>query len=298
MTVKVDSTTDTAEQILAATGSAKEPVAEVVAAKPEVDTPAAPEAKTPDTTPEAPAATEDDEDDAEDSDGQPKKKKGGFQKKIDKLTKRASDAEAQLELLRRQLTPPEPKAPERTAEPKAAEGRPDPETFDTHAEYIEALADWKVEQRFKDREAKETQTKEKAAAEERNKGWLQKLEAGREKYDDFDEKMAANVPVSPAMAEVLTTSDVGDDLAYYLGSNPAEAVRIANMSPVAAARELGKIEAQFVKKDSAEAPVAKTKPKPVTPVSGRATANVSKNPDDMNFQEFKAWRNKQLSNRG
>jgi hypothetical protein len=47
------------------------------------------------------------------------------------------------------------------------------------------------------------------------------------------------------MAETIKSSDIGPDLAYWLGSNPKEADRISRLSPLLQAREIGKIEAKI-----------------------------------------------------
>jgi hypothetical protein len=71
------------------------------------------------------------------------------------------------------------------------------------------------------------------------------------------------------MAETIQASDVGPDLAYYLGTNPKEADRISRLSPYMQAKEIGKIEAKL----SDNPPVKKTTsaPPPIAPISGRGT---------------------------
>jgi hypothetical protein len=70
------------------------------------------------------------------------------------------------------------------------------------------------------------------------------------------------------MAETIKASDLGPDLAYWLGSNPKEAERISRLSPLLQAREIGKIEAKL-----GSEPVQKkttSAPEPIRPVSARA----------------------------
>ena len=56
---------------------------------------------------------------------------------------------------------------------------------------------------------------------------------------------------------------------YYLGSNPKDAERISRMSPLAQAKEIGKIEAKL----SSNPPVKKTTsaPAPISPVTARSS---------------------------
>jgi hypothetical protein len=70
-------------------------------------------------------------------------------------------------------------------------------------------------------------------------------EEARGKYDDF-EQVAYNpkLPITNVMAETIQSSDIGPELAYYLGSNPKEAERISACRPFAG-KEIGKIEAKL-----------------------------------------------------
>jgi hypothetical protein len=76
------------------------------------------------------------------------------------------------------------------------------------------------------------------------------------------------------MAQTIQASDVGPDIAYYLGSNPREADRISRMSPYLQAKEIGKIEAKLA---DSPIPVKKTSsaPPPIKPVSAKGTSGSS-----------------------
>ncbi len=54
------------------------------------------------------------------------------------------------------------------------------------------------------------------------------------------------VPISNAMAEVIRESEVSPKILRHLANNKAEATRIYALSPLAAARELGRIEAKIM----------------------------------------------------
>ena len=97
-------------------------------------------------------------------------------------------------------------------------------------------------------------------------------EEARSKYDDF-EQVAYNpkLPVTNVMAETIQSSEIGPELAYYLGSNPKEAERISRMTPLSQAKEIGKIEAKLV----SAPPVKKTTsaPAPISPVTARSSGS-------------------------
>jgi len=104
--------------------------------------------------------------------------------------------------------------------------------------------------------------------------YQEREEAAREKYTDF-EQVAYNpkLTITNVMAETIQSSDIGPELAYYLGSNPKDAHRIANLSPLSQAKEIGKIEAKL----AADPPMKKTTsaPAPITPVTARSSGGAA-----------------------
>lgn len=116
--------------------------------------------------------------------------------------------------------------------------------------------------------------------------WADQAEDARKKYADFDKVVSApDVPITPTMARMITASDAGADVAYYLGTNKAEAARIAQMSDLDAARSIGAIEARL---SLPQVKTQSTTPDPVTPVRPKGTAQ--KRPEDMTASEYRAWR--------
>ena len=67
---------------------------------------------------------------------------------------------------------------------------------------------------------------------------------GNTKFRDFDAVINGGLApfLNDAMREELGTSDLGADVAYYLGKNPGEAARIAQLEPRALAREIVRLE--------------------------------------------------------
>jgi len=134
--------------------------------------------------------------------------------------------------------------------------------FESPEAYAEALAYQKAEELLAKREAAKQQSQVLESYHDLE-------EEARTKYDDF-EQVAYNpkLPITNVMAETIQSSDVGPELAYYLGSNPKEADRISRMSPLSQAKEIGKIEAKLV----SAPPVRKTTsaPAPISPVTARS----------------------------
>jgi hypothetical protein len=73
------------------------------------------------------------------------------------------------------------------------------------------------------------------------------------------------------MAEIIRSSDVGPDLAYYLGKNREEAVRISEMTVAQQGAALARLEVKI----SNAPPVKKTSsaPAPISPVNPRGSAS-------------------------
>jgi len=133
--------------------------------------------------------------------------------------------------------------------------------FESTEAYAEALALQKAEELIAKREAAKQQSQVLESYHERE-------EEARSKYDDF-EQVAYNpkLSITNVMAETIQSSDIGPELAYYLGSNPKDADRISRMTPLGQAKEIGKIEAKL----AAEPPVKRTTsaPTPISPVTAR-----------------------------
>ena len=139
------------------------------------------------------------------------------------------------------------------------------EQFNSPEEYADLLAERKAEELLARREQARAQS-------EIIESYHDKEEEARNKYDDF-EQVAYNpkLPITNEMAQTIQSSDVGPDMAYYLGSNPKEAERISRLSPLQQAKELGKIEAKL-----AESPVVKktsSAPAPIAPITARSTGS-------------------------
>jgi hypothetical protein len=139
-----------------------------------------------------------------------------------------------------------------------------PDNFADAQAYADALAERKAQELLAKRDAEAERAATLDAYQDRE-------EEARNKYDDF-EQVAYNpkLPVTETMAQTIQASEIGPDVIYYLGSNPKEAERIARLSPLLQAREIGKIEAKM----AANPPAKKTStaPAPIAPVTARTSS--------------------------
>jgi hypothetical protein len=196
----------------------------------------------------------------DDAAAQPKRKHWAHER-IDDLTRQRREAERQAEYWKAKATQ-----------------SVDPNTL----EYEEGIAE-RVSQRHRQEQA---DTAKETAGQLAVEAFTYRETIARDKFADYDVVARnPNVPITPAMAEIIRDSDVGPDLAYHLGKNPTEAARIAALPSTRQAVELGKLEARV----TAPKPLPKQPPAPVNPVSGIA-AGGTKDPGEMSMAEFKAWR--------
>lgn len=240
------------------------------------------------------------------------KRKGGWQRKIEKQQR---TIEALVEQLTKTGATPAKETPKSAPEPVR---KPTPNDFvidgtDTYDQtaYLEAVADWKVEQRLKDAEAKREESRKteeaKSSQQKAIEAWRSKHATTLAKHDDYDEAIgSADVVVSPLMHEAIMTSDVGAELAYFFATNEDEALNISRMNSYQAARAIGAIEAKFAPQESAakeeadkpvEPPPSKA-PAPITPVSRPSAAARPFDPvadADLPYKEWVKKREAQLN---
>jgi hypothetical protein len=136
--------------------------------------------------------------------------------------------------------------------------------YESTEEYAVALAEKLLEQREKQKQYSEVL-----------ESYIDREEEARSKYDDYQQVVYNDrLMISDAMAEAIRSADNGPDIAYHLGSNPKEAERIARLSPLLQAKEIGRIEAKL----SDEPPATKQTtraPAPISPVGSARTTSTS-----------------------
>lgn len=166
--------------------------------------------------------------------------------------------------------------------------KPKAEDYADYAEFLEALAEHKAEEKLIQREnsKKEAAIKEQQEAEVKKHSELRRnlMESGEDKYDDFEEVVKASKLriAEPAYLAILE-SDVSSELVYHLAKDADEAERISKLSPYSQAKEIGKLEEKL----AAKQPIKKSDaPKPISPVNG--SKDFSKRYEDMTIAEIEA----------
>jgi len=161
---------------------------------------------------------------------------------------------------------------------------PPADQFESTEAYADALAEQKalalVEQR-------ERQRQQDAVAD----AYFDREEQALGKYTDF-KQVAYNpsLPITAEMAETIRASDQGPDVLYHLGSNPAEAARIARLSPLLQAKEIGRIEAALASSPPVKRTTSAPPPiSPVTPTSNGTPAYDTTDPRSVSAMSTSEW---------
>lgn len=235
---------------------------------------------------------------------EPERVPKGVQKRIDEITRekyeerrerqraneRADRFEAELQSIRN--------GTQQQQQPRAlANGAPDPDQFAAgryDPDYLEALTDFKVQQRF-DAQREQSNIQERRAS-------LQQAESkARETYSDYDmaseEFLIHPLAKVSAFTNLVLESDNPTEIAYYLGKNPAELDKISDMTASQAARYIGRIEALLTEQTTdAVVKKASSAPKPISALSGAKNSSVITDLSQAkSMAEYNALRDKQLA---
>ena len=191
----------------------------------------------------------------------PAKADGGFQRRIDKLTKDKHDLKRENEELRRKLQETAPSAapasqPNPDAEPREAD-------FEDYASYLKALGRFEARQALKEEREKAEAAKVQAALDER-------LRAVREKHPDFDEVLdsASEYEVPGSALVAIQDSEIAGELMYHLATNVEDLEKLQGMNPVQQVKFIARLEAKLQDQPATEEkPAAPAHPKPKAAVS-------------------------------
>jgi hypothetical protein len=200
------------------------------------------------------------------------KRKGGFERKIEKY-------ERQIEDLTRLLIQ-NGQAPKPAAEPAKAL------TPEQQArEHLDRLLDERLEARERAKREADAKVEFARTVSEHER----RMEAYAETKPDFYEALESvrHISVPPHMTEALLTSEHGPAIMDTLARDPAALARICALPPLVAAREIGRLEAKAA---SGSAPPPTPKPAarpPAPPTSVTGTKSGTRSLDDAPISEYK-----------
>lgn len=280
----------------------------------------------------------DDSDDTAADDKGDNKQHRSAQKRINEAVKKQRaaerkelDARREAEALRRKLADIEKgggqdSSNEDSKDDDKPKEKPKQEDFESYDDYVEALTDWKVDQKTQTTNKKESSSNNDDAGEDTKtagidetvlRNFEDQVDAAKDKYDDYEEKVYdESLSITPEMFQVIANSDHGAEIAYALANNPEQAHKIAQLGDnvISIAREIGKVEASLnlstddnsgddagdgdndgdgdQGKDK-QTPAKKTTnaPDPIEP--GGTKEPGRKNPDEETMDEYRARREKE-----
>lgn len=305
MDMVITSTTDSKEAVIAAQGGLvqKETVVEQGSDSDHQDDQDKTESTQDDSSDsndhESDDSTESDDLDEIKEDEKPKKKMGGFQKRIEKFKNQLSAKDQEIESLRQQVSKAKPEETVKTEPIKEqTKDKPKPDDFDTHEDYIDALTDYKIEAKEKLNEQKNKANQLKTEMQKQIESFQSKVSEFSKSHNDFEDVMADvdDIILSPSVQESIISSEYGPSLMYELAKNKSELERINKLSPLEAARAIGKFEARLSSESESIKKEIKTTtkaPQPIKVINSGSAGSVKKSPDDMSFEEYKAWRKSQ-----
>lgn len=193
-----------------------------------------------------------------------------------------------------------------------ADPRPKRDTFEHPDQYEDALVQWSVRQGARaasaeyekkqlesqqaDAAEKQKKAEEEAEAnkqrqfEETTKAWGERRAKVIEQIPDYAEVAESpDVQITAAMGAMIINSELGPQMAYHLGKNPAEAARIAALPPPQQIFEMGRVAALVTQ----QAAKPKPPPEPITRTGTRAAA-AQKSADEMSGDEYYEKRSPEL----
>lgn len=238
------------------------------------------------------------------------------QKRINKITREKYDAQRETDKLKRENAEMRENLRRLQFENAKAvieKEKPKSDDFENDEDYHVALGRWAARMEVHDSNKAAQGGNDEPAIEEKqgtDDPREKIINLGSETYPDFIQKVSA-IPLPKEVFDAAVDSDHAHEIIYYLGLNPGIAQRLATLvqSPIRIAREIGRIESQFIEEvsevteslpgdDTEQSEVVENKPKPkkqpsnapapVKPVG--ASGTVAKDPNKMSLAEYYASR--------
>jgi hypothetical protein len=217
---------------------------------------------------------------------------------------------------------------------KAAEDtKPKREDFANEEAWRDAVDDWRVDQKFKAREAEQAAAARKAQEDEVIEQAAARIERAKELVPDFALVTDVKYQVPPAVGDYMHHSEMIAELAYHFSKHPEELTRLSKLTPARALVEVARIESKLepfaasdgeapakdansgngAEKPSPPPSAKETSPKssspkpaekpavkpqaPITPLTGTSATQVEKPPEERTAaEEFAAWQKKHRVN--
>lgn len=241
--------------------------------------------------------SEQDHDDEEETDEdleEEKPRKNGFKKRVDKLTKRNSEKDDTIEVLKREieLLKSQNETILNINEDEIIE--PDYNSFDTHEEYIKAYTEYTTKKEVVKQSKELIKRNQQNVIDKEAQRILGTLEdkIGKAKKEITDwEAATKGMQFSFGVEkQIMRHVEYADKIIYFLGKNRSELDRLNKLDYDSQVEELALIKNRFIKKSVNPATKKITNmPEPIKSIKAK-TVNVSKKIEDMTQAEYEAYR--------
>lgn len=223
-------------------------------------------------------------------DDKPRDDKGRFvpQERVNEITRARREAERRAQYLEQQLAQLQSQQPQ-YHQPQQHDRPPSLQDYSSPEEWGAAIADYSARQALSRAEQHFQQHDQYRSQQQIAQQFEAKERAFASSHPDYMDRVGELVSAVPLPQEVLNvigTSDIGPDVAYHLATHLDVADRLARMHPVAAAAEIGRIEARLSAPKPSK-PVTQA-PAPVPILGG--SSSVSKDLGAMSYEDYKRAR--------
>jgi hypothetical protein len=210
--------------------------------------------------------------------------------------------------LRAKVNPP-PQAPQAPEKPKR-------ENFANEDEYVDAMIQYGVDERLREKAEADAEAEKKRKYDERINTAAERIQRAVKIVPDYEEVVggaSGDTMLSPAISTYLEESELVAELTYYLAKNPDVLVSLLKLTPHSQLVKIGRIESTLTPFEpktapngdtpSKDTPNGQAKPAPsadtgeapskprgnaapvITPLDGTGSAGISKDSRDMNIRE-------------
>jgi hypothetical protein len=216
-------------------------------------------------------------------------------------------ANRKIEQLERELRALKEQAPTQVenTEPKR-------ENFESDEKYRDAMVEWRVEKKFKEKEAEVKQSIEQQRQQQIVEEAKARMAKALELVPDYQQVLDdGDAPLPDYLCGYMQESEMIAELAYHFAKHPEVLERLGKLTPARALVEVGKIESKlqpFAKSEAKEPksdgpePSTETGTLPsktratapvITPLNTASTGQVEKDPREMNIREtIHSWQKK------
>lgn len=218
----------------------------------------------------------------DESDGKRKPGRNGYERRIGKLTARTKQLERELQEARNAKREDTPKSENKGA--VSPDAKPAVDDFDTYEDWVEALTDWKADQKIK---ASKAETENERA----EKDFLKRFNEGKKEFKDWN-SLDLDFEISKVMQRAIRDTENPAAIVRYLAQNPEEAEEISELPAGRQALRIGRIEAKLEGGNSSNGDKPRRQSSAPTPITPTKTSGktLSKGYEDMSYGEFIAQR--------